>query len=191
MRNKGLVGTLLLALFLFGCTEEEPLVETMWRGDDAARAGDHVLAVALYGEVADAPDGAIDDRRRAGAHVNRGNSLARLERYGEAIADYAAAIRLDPTVAEAWASRGVANDTLGKRIEAIADYRKALALKPALGEPVGFWGRLMGSAEETPTITERLAFLEKVGMGEGDEQASAELNTTATPRQRSSSGERP
>ncbi len=61
-----------------------------WRGSAAYRAGDYERALADFAEGED-----------AAAHYNRGNALARLGRYEEAISAYDSALELAPDLADA------------------------------------------------------------------------------------------
>ena len=51
-------------------------------------------------------------------------------RHAEALADFDAAIRLDPTDAEAHVNRGLTYFDLGRHVEALADYDAAIRLDP-------------------------------------------------------------
>jgi tetratricopeptide (TPR) repeat protein len=74
-------------------------------------------------------------------YLNLGSALLEQGRLDEAIQQFAAAVRLHPTYADALSDWGFALSLQGKLDEAIAKYRQALALKPnvpqthhALGE---------------------------------------------------------
>jgi serine/threonine protein kinase/WD40 repeat protein/Tfp pilus assembly protein PilF len=66
----------------------------------------------------------------ADAHHQRGHALYRLERYDEAIADFAIALKASPNSAHLLASRGSAEASLNRLDEAIADCEEALRLNP-------------------------------------------------------------
>lgn len=59
-----------------------------------------------------------------------GVELAEEGRREEAIAEYDAAIRLNPQIADAYYNRGVAYANLGEHQQAIEDYNEALRLDP-------------------------------------------------------------
>ena len=50
--------------------------------------------------------------------------------YVSSVADFNAAIKLDPRDAEAYVSRGAVHEELGNEAAARADYRKALEIVP-------------------------------------------------------------
>jgi Ca-activated chloride channel family protein len=72
-----------------------------WRGGAAFKAGDYDSAAAAYAHV-DGADGAY----------NKGNALAKLGRYEDAIAAYDAALKLAPEMADAQANRKAVEDFL-------------------------------------------------------------------------------
>ena len=72
-----------------------------WRGSAAYRAGDYAAAAADYARAGGA-DGAY----------NKGNALARLGRYEEALAAYDAALKYAPGMADATANRKAVEDFL-------------------------------------------------------------------------------
>ena len=74
----------------------------------------------------------VDDAnsRAVRALVEQGIAKAELGQYQEAIADYDAALGLDPDHVEAWINRSLAQIRLGRYAEAIADYDAALGLDP-------------------------------------------------------------
>jgi len=81
-------------------------------------------------EVADANSKAVQ------VHIEQGVANAELGQYEAAIADYDAALRLDPDHAVALVNRSLAWIALGRYEEAIADYDAVLRLDP---EQVGAW----------------------------------------------------
>jgi tetratricopeptide (TPR) repeat protein len=87
----------------------------------------------------------IDGRRRADGYVLRGNAYRLNGDQDRAIADYDAAISLDPTRAIVFADRGIANLAKGNHDRAIADFDEAVRLKPEL-KPAALFGR--GTAYE-------------------------------------------
>ena len=66
----------------------------------------------------------------AADYVNRGAIYAALDRHIEALADYDAAIRIDPNLAQAHSNRGISYMALGRHTEALIDYDAAIGLDP-------------------------------------------------------------
>lgn len=62
---------------------------------------------------------------RAAAHLSRGNELARRGLFKDAYAYLSAAIRLDPTNAEAYRSRAMLSEKMGRAESARKDYAAA------------------------------------------------------------------
>ncbi|HMB08821.1 MAG TPA: tetratricopeptide repeat protein, partial [Isosphaeraceae bacterium] len=73
--------------------------------------------------------------------LNRGLALSRLKDNSRAIADYSAAIQLDPKYGWAYESRGHAWAELGEYDRAVADYSEALQLDP--GDVLALQGRAL------------------------------------------------
>jgi tetratricopeptide (TPR) repeat protein len=69
-------------------------------------------------------------RNRVVSHANRATAYHDKGDYDQAIADYDEAIRLDPSDAEVFNSRGVAHHHKGDYDQAIADYSEAIRLDP-------------------------------------------------------------
>ena len=63
---------------------------------------------------------------------NKGNALADLSKYDEAIQAYDEAIRLDPEYAAAWVNKGITLNALGKHNESIQACDEAIRLDPEL-----------------------------------------------------------
>ena len=91
---------------------------------------------------------AIESRRFSGAqlarlHYNRGIELAAKGQHDRAIADYDAAIRLDPKFSDAYYTRGNAWGAKFEADRAIADYDAAIGINPkdraALGSRAFEW----------------------------------------------------
>ena len=66
----------------------------------------------------------------AADHSNRGNTYHALGRHAEALADYGAALRLDPNLVLAYYNRGNTYADLGRHAEALADYGAAIKINP-------------------------------------------------------------
>jgi tetratricopeptide (TPR) repeat protein len=73
-----------------------------------------------------------DDAR---AYYDRGNAWATKQCYGNAIADYSVAIRLDPRFAVAYSERGDAWPGMQEYIKVVADYREGVRLDPVEAFP--------------------------------------------------------
>jgi tetratricopeptide (TPR) repeat protein len=69
-------------------------------------------------------------QRRAFAHVTRGNAYQRRGEHDHAVADYEAAIKLDPNSGFAFSSRAGLRYADGEVDRAIADYDRVIELKP-------------------------------------------------------------
>lgn len=67
---------------------------------------------------------------RAKAHNNRGLIWSRKKDFKSALADYDAAIRLNPRDSIFWNNRGIVHKELNKDEQAIADYTEAINLEP-------------------------------------------------------------
>ncbi|HET6546592.1 MAG TPA: VWA domain-containing protein [Rhodanobacteraceae bacterium] len=75
-----------------------------WRASAEYRAGDYAAAAESFGQAAGAD-----------ASYNRGNALARLGQYQEALAAYAHALALEPGMADAEANREAVEEWLKRR----------------------------------------------------------------------------
>jgi tetratricopeptide (TPR) repeat protein len=76
-----------------------------------------------------------NDSGFAGAFVEQGRALKRLNRWQEALASVEKALKIDPEKAEALYNRACYGALLGRKADAIApDLRKAFALRPKLRE---------------------------------------------------------
>ena len=96
------------------------------------------LAGACYKSVlpmTPSPDGRRPDD--AEAYYNRGLAKAGFRCFGDAIADYDAAIELRPDDAKAYDNRGNAKMALNKTDEARSDFKKALDLATEQDIPEG------------------------------------------------------
>ena len=70
-------------------------------------------------------------KNRSFAYDNRGNAYYKMGEFDRAIADFSAAIALNPNDAIAHYNRGNAYENKGDREQAIVDYRKALEINPS------------------------------------------------------------
>ena len=69
-------------------------------------------------------------RERAVAYINRGLAYRATGEHSRALADYDAAIKLDPTYAPAYNNRGALHRDAGEFDRAIADYDEAIRIDP-------------------------------------------------------------
>ncbi len=74
--------------------------------------------------------GALSGRHLAEAYFYRGGTLQRLNRFGEALADYSNAIEIEPRLAPAYMDRGITYYWLGHYARAVTDYSRAISLRP-------------------------------------------------------------
>jgi tetratricopeptide (TPR) repeat protein len=72
----------------------------------------------------------LNTNNEAFARYNSGNANMNQEKYDQAIADFNAALRLDPNYADAYFNRGIAYHGKGMLDPAIEDYTAALRLNP-------------------------------------------------------------
>lgn len=86
------------------------------------------LAIKLCTRALDS--GKLAPRDRAQAHLNRGVEWANKNDYDRALADYDAALRIDPKLADAYHNRGSAWAHKGDPDRAIADFDASLRLNP-------------------------------------------------------------
>lgn len=90
----------------------------------------------------------------------KARTLLQLERYDEALAQYALAIAAQPDLAVNYANRGILHDRMGEYERAIEDYEKALELDPELDEGPHWLTRfLRNQPEKPPTIGDRAEYL--------------------------------
>ena len=75
----------------------------------------------------------ISKKHHAIVYYNRGVVYYNKGQYDRSIADFSAAIKLNPKDADAYYNRGVVYDKKGNKERAIADFRKVFQLRP--GDP--------------------------------------------------------
>ena len=92
--------------------------------------GDRARIIAACARIAG--DKRSPPRERAIALNNRGNAYQTNKDFGRAIADYDAALRLDPNLAHTYLNRALALKGEGEYARALADANKALELSPAI-----------------------------------------------------------
>jgi tetratricopeptide (TPR) repeat protein len=98
--------------------------------DDLQRCHDESgdSAIAACSRAIDA--GKLSKRRKAVAYTSRGVEWRSKGQADRAIADHTQAIKLDPTLSEAFFNRGNAYGDKGDNDRAIADYDQAIRLNP-------------------------------------------------------------
>lgn len=95
---------------------------------NAIAANDDDAVIAGCGEVIDNDKTARADRIRA--LVARAGAYDRKQQIDRAIADYGAALQLDPTLADVFNARGKLWRRKGDRPRAVADFAAAIKLNP-------------------------------------------------------------
>jgi len=98
---------------------------------DCAQGADPALAVAACTAIAEAADSSLTDRSRALS--NRGLARHRQGDFKAALADFDAAIALDPGRPAPFNNRGNTRSSLGDLEGALADYDQAIALDAGYG----------------------------------------------------------
>ena len=93
--------------------------------DCNSRNADQAIAGCTRAIAAEA-----NDQERANAHNNRGAAYGNKREHERAIADFDAALRLDPTHSRARFNRGLMQRALGRDKAAIADFTEAIRLRP-------------------------------------------------------------
>lgn len=91
--------------------------------------------LAGKGELKQAVDCYARSAQNAGARAplplyNMGNALQKLDRFEEAIEAFEKALKIDPTMCDAWINRGRLLDDLGHHEEAIQSYDISLEIDP-------------------------------------------------------------
>lgn len=119
----GLAASLLLLPFPVLAQGRAALLETC--DDEKAPAAQRFVACTAIIE-----DSASSAGERADALVNRGTANEDRRLHDEAIADFTAAIALNPKDASAFLLRGNAYDAKGDLDRALADYEAAISLDP-------------------------------------------------------------
>jgi len=99
-------------------------------GDEARHEGAFKEAVGLYTQAI--RSGHIDGEALAEAYVKRGDTYRDQGQYDRSIADFAAALKINPSLAEALNGRALVFAKKGLYELAISDYGTALKLKPDL-----------------------------------------------------------
>lgn len=102
-------------------------------------------------------------------HSAAGRLLWWQERFDEALAQFAEAVKLDPNDAGTWNNYGLALHDAGRADEAITAYRRAAALDPA--EP-GAWSNLGITLKEQGAISESLQALNEALLRQPDHAES-------------------
>lgn len=84
----------------------------------------------------------LAERDRAATHINRGIVRLRLGRSGDAMADFNAALEIEPTMGDAFTNRAAAHVAQGDLQAALDDLNVALGMKLERPE-VAYFGRAM------------------------------------------------
>jgi len=93
-----------------------------------AQTQDNDAAIAGCARIID--DGKVKPKGHAAAYYNRGNAHSAKGDFAAAIADYDAAIKLDPKNARALTNRGTAHSEKGDAEAAFADFDEAIKRDP-------------------------------------------------------------
>lgn len=103
-----------------------------------------------------------ENPKHQAALIGLTNSYVQLKRYPEALTTVEDAIRLNPSFAGNYATRGIIYDHLGKYELAIADYEKSLTMDPEVADGMHWLTRLLYNVQERPpTVADRLGYLKK------------------------------
>ena len=98
-----LIGTALVAGGVFYLWQFKLGVQEVRRGYESMKAANYDAAITELTEAMRKP---LTHRDRFYAHINRGAAESIRKRYDEAVADFTAAIELDPSVADPYQRRG-------------------------------------------------------------------------------------
>ncbi|WP_445638295.1 hypothetical protein NSTC745_03552 [Nostoc sp. DSM 114161] len=131
--KKGLLGKLLLAIFLFGVTGIASILilnhVNSKNAIELSKQGNTLFDLQRYQEALAVYEKAVNIRPDyAQAWNGQGKTLSQLKKYKDALAAYDKAIQLKPDYLEAWVGRGLAFDNLQRYQDAIASFNKALEL---------------------------------------------------------------
>jgi Tfp pilus assembly protein PilF len=119
-------------------TDENYLAENLL-GLALQERGDNANALGWYrAALRDVPPGEPD--LMALVHTNIGDALARTDQPRDAIAEYEAALTLDPQLPQAESDLGSTLVTVGRPAEAIGHYQAALALQPGFAAAENGYG---------------------------------------------------
>lgn len=94
-------------------------------GIEEAGSGRHRRAVELFTKAIESSPAAA-----AGMYQHRGRAYADMGMHHEAIADYDAAVRLQPGCADFYLDRGNSHHEMGEHDRASKDYDEAIRLRP-------------------------------------------------------------
>lgn len=118
----------MLALGLCACAPSDPAARLaqQWQVCEAGLIHDQRIAAcsAVIADDATAPD------RRAAALIQRGMLRAELVQHTRAVADFGRALRIDPSLVQAYVARAAVHQERGAFDRAVRDYDAALALNP-------------------------------------------------------------
>jgi len=91
------------------------------KSEVATRASIEICSMAIYGDRLSARD-------LAGTYVNRGTMFMGIKSWGSALADFDAALRIEPDLAEAHVNRGATLMGLKRYEEALVELDRGIAL---------------------------------------------------------------
>ncbi|MFN2290172.1 MAG: tetratricopeptide repeat protein [Anaerolineae bacterium] len=157
MNHSRHVSTLLLAILLLGgvlgaCGEQAPPPPTA---------------------VPPTPTAAITPTPSAGEHLDKGNDYLDQGQFDQAIAEFQAAIQLDPDLTNAHYNLGLAYQKQDKLDEAAAAYQEAIQLDPDLAEAHNNLGLIYDTqGKSDQAIAE---YQEAIGIDPGDDKAHYNL----------------
>ena len=125
------------ALVNRGCAKAALALDRHRHGQTTGAKGDNTRAQTFDETAAQHSAAALADfdtalalaPRHPGAHFNRGNALAALDRPADAVAAFDRALALAPDKVDAWINRGRALQALNRLGEAVASFDKAIALQ--------------------------------------------------------------
>ena len=124
------LAALALAGALAACTPADPAAhaEQQWQVcANGAIPEERLHACSVVIAAAD-----VTPQRRAAALMERGVQRVDLGQHVRAVADFGRALRIDPTLVDAYLERGQIHFQRGAYAHAVADYDAALALQPGL-----------------------------------------------------------
>lgn len=124
-------------------------IEALWQSCRAVEK-DPAASVKACGQFLDLPESTIGQFRTY-AFSNRGNALVALQRYDEALADLAEALRLNPANEGAYIGRGNIHSVRGENDLALKDFDQAIKINPRDANPYHDRGNVFfnrGQSEE-------------------------------------------
>lgn len=124
------------------------------RGYAYLAKGDEDRALQDFEAVLQAPDPDSREGNRASAYYGRGRIALRRKAYGQAIADFTEAVRLNWRLVAAYASRAEALVAQGKLTDALTDVQRALWVYPQYGPAYRIRSRIYRAQDRPLEATE-------------------------------------